>query len=313
MSGPDASAEAVPPKKKEGWRGVLLTALACGAFLWFWFSPERKSADEMSPMEWVALALKTLPKENRKDAMVSYEIALLADALRLKDPALADEVLKSLPDPLFAAASDASAPPVNVVPPGFPAEVKGTVDAALAAYDLVDIPAGGEKLAAALSQIRVLADPSLKASAAVHLAVVETRLGLADKARGIFSAVPEARQAPLAVPVETAVLFPQADLVAPALSWLTGHSGQAPLIVPQLVQARRQRLANKERGELAIHGSAAEPWADPADPERQRRQDIWAAVEARQFPKVRELTDAAPAGEARALAYFTAARAMYWP
>ena len=279
---------------------MLVTALLCGIFLWWWFLPEPVSSEtERDPLHWVGLARQSLGPAEPALGM-RFEIIMIAEALRQRGeheaagkleadwlpsqwPPAAEPAPAAEPSPTEAgnaAADESSVPPAPAAPavPDALAPIAARLDEAAAAFDTLDIERGQTVLREAAAAAAELPDPA-RSHGCWLVAARQARNGLAA------DAVVTRRNAPAAT---GAAAFPDwlvtesfaGDIIAPVINAhaiLPATHPQAVALAARWRALVRARLIERDHPLFTRHGPAADasqPAEDAAAP------TLWAAVEA---------------------------------
>ncbi|MGI8604356.1 MAG: hypothetical protein ACR2OZ_15380 [Verrucomicrobiales bacterium] len=308
--------------RKEGWLGILLTGLACAAFLWWWFTPSKPlPPDQNDPMTWVAAAQRETARGGQNISS-DYDLLVVARLFFLlgHNPEAAD-VAALIRHPALrpVAAEQRSADRDNNHPPASDSaiseDIRRRVQQAREAYDKLDFD-GGQQL---MAEARMLAASRQKSSATTAelawVAAIEYQIGSHEAARETLRPVRVAGNAAIAAwPASVAQEFARSDAVALTLHWLGQVAQTSPdskAVSRALVETLDQRFGFQETSELAKQAGLADPGA-PLEGPRKLRAEIWTAIAENDLARARNLVDAAPAGAARAGACLTVARALLW-
>jgi hypothetical protein len=293
----------LPPKRKEGWFGVLVTAVLCGVFLWWWFLPEPVSAEaERDPLRWVGLARKSLGSADPTLAM-RLEIILIAEALRARGET--EPAAKMEADWLPPAWASRAQPSATEAPPGPDVDTAGPptelasvftrLDEAAAAFDTLEIERGQEVLRAAAAVAAGLADP-LREQGLWLVAARQARNGLAADAILTRQKIPGAGTGRPFPDWLMAELF-DGDIVAPVVAATRALPASDPQVLALTDRWRslaRDRLIARDHPLLTRHGPAADASMPPADPDT---ATLWAAVEANRLGEAVRLAGNDPSAQ----------------
>jgi hypothetical protein len=314
-----------PTRKKEGWLGIALTAMACAAFLWWWMTPEAEPPpDVRDPETWLDDAARLLPPSARS-LELDYDLLFLArswhaDGVKsaatraagfISSPVLREVATADLPPP--------ENPPAESANPADP--VGSRIVEARAAYDQLEFDRGRELVDGAERLAADQINTPAKVAALARVAAARYQLAAAEAARATMhrisaefpNSIPE-------LPVGVILEFAATDALPPCLEWLSRRAPQSPGTVEvarELVRTIDDRVRHRETGELAVHGGAADPGAPP-DAQRQRRIEVWSFVGANDVSALSRLR--APANstpnpapdESAARTALAVARAFLW-
>jgi hypothetical protein len=293
----------LPPKRKEGWFGVLVTAVLCGLFLWWWFLPEPVSAEaERDPLRWVGLARKNLGSADPTLPM-RLEIILIAEALRARgETGPAAKIEADWLPPGWASRAQTSAaeapPEPNAEAAGPPADLASVLtrlNEAATAFDILEIERGQEDLRAAAGVAAGLPDP-LREQALWLVAARQARNGLSADAiftRRKISGAGTGRPFPDWLVAE---MF-DGDIVAPvvaACSVLPASDPQVLALADRWRALARDRLTARDHPLLTRHGPTADASMPPADPDT---ATLWSAVEANRLGEAARLAGNDPSAQ----------------
>ncbi len=319
----------VRSKKKESRLGVLLTALFCGLFLWWWFTPGPVPADtERNPLYWVGLARERLGTSEPGLAQ-RLEIIMISEALRRRgdvDPAAKIEA-DWLPASWQAASPPAAGPemtgsqnadtevepdpdldpPATALPwPSALPEAFGPVltrlDEAAIAFDALEIERGQTVLRDAAAAGAAMPEPA-RTEALWLVTARQARYGLAGDA-----AETRARQATAARPAElpgwlVAELL-EGEIIAPVVAACAALPADHPRLIALAGQWRalvRRGLVDRDYTLIARLGPAADASQPPSRPPDAAAEapasTLWSAVEANRLGEATRLAGKDPSAQ----------------
>lgn len=247
------------PKKKEGWRGILFTALLCGLFLWWWFQPvPPPPGAPHDPLHWVGLARQDLDGQPPTAAM-RLEAVMIAEAVRLRgDDFAAAKIEEDWLPPAWRPAPN-GAPPAT--PPGSPVfeHARETFIQAAAAIDQLEIEKGESLLREAAAQAQRQAEPQ-RGGLLWWTASQQARHGFVESAAATRAAIAETAL-PASAPLWLVQELLLSDMGAPTLQWFAARAeddAEALAAVHFWRTLIRERLQQNDQSLLA----AAGPYAD---------------------------------------------------
>jgi hypothetical protein len=316
-------------KRRESHLGIIVTALACGGFLWWWFTPATPdSTQQHDPMFWFASA-RTQLRQSDHGIAIDYDLFSLARGLLLTGDAGAEAVASiihhralhgaalgiDMPDqpaeqPVPATSNESSAAASS------PEEaVEHSLAEAQTAYNTLDFDGGARWLDKAVSAATESARGPAQNAAWARVAAAQFKLGAYEAAQKSMQSLRASDPGALTtLSGEIIVKLAETDAVAPCLEWLAAappDSDGTRAVVKALAGTIDSRFQHRESGELAAQSSRANPGAR-LDTDRQRRADLWEAVETDRLDRAGQLADSAPPGVERAAAFITIARALAW-
>jgi hypothetical protein len=301
------------PKHKEGWLGVLFTAVLCGVFLWWWFLPGPVSADaERDPMYWIGMAEQAMGAAEPSLAQ-RMEIVMISEGLKMLGHGGPAKELESrwLPAPWLDHHDPSSpeAPPEAApsAPETWPVEARPVIarlDQATAAFDTLDIEAGQSLLRTAATEAAALPMPA-RSHALWLVTARQARNGLAsDAIQTRDTLMPAASDA--AIPDWLVAELFAGDIVAPMVAACERLPSDHPQVITLVRQWRallKQRLHHRDHSLLARHGAetdASRPHQQPESPA------LWEAVEANRLDQASAIAGADPT------AHLAIARMLSW-
>lgn len=296
--------------RKEGRAGIVLTALICGAVLWWWFGSRQEDPLALrNPRAWLQEALKQPPSSPAAD----YDLLLVARlALHRGDRALAEEAAAAQRHPAFRQVALATAPAAAPAGGRLPhSPVAPSLRQALSAVDLLDFERAREHLRQA-GQTAASLPEAERPTAWACLAAVHLILGDPAAAGDALQAL-EGPGAGAALPADAALLLAGTDAVAPVLSWVEAQpasSTSVPEVVRTLVGTIDERLQHGEASDLVVLGSAARP-GRTRSARQQSLVNLWSALEEGDPEKAAAYVKARPPA-ARGDAALAMTRALLW-
>lgn len=329
---PDTPAPPARPRP-EGWFGVLVTAVLCGIFLWWWFLPEPVSSEtERDPLYWVGLA-RAHQGAAEPTLSMRLEIIMIAEALREHGESTVADRLENdwLPptwpratppdtaagdDPAAnnsaAGASTATTTGLATGPApggtGEPDLIAARLEQAAAAFDTLDIEQGQRLLQEAAQAAAALPEPA-RTHALWRVAARQARSGLAADAavtRQHQSMSPGSPEFPDWLIAEMSA----GDLLAPVVDAHAALPADHPRVVALATRWRtlvRERLRQRDHPLFTRHGPATD--ASRPVPDAATAPTLWSAVEANRLGEAARLAGNDPAAclaVARLLAWLAA-------
>jgi len=315
--------ETPPTRKKEGWRGVVVTALLCGLFLWWWFQPAPVSAEtERDPLYWAGRARAALGSSPPSLAQ-RLEIIMISEALRAQGdegPAEALEVdwlpsawraTATLPtddgapwdDRIEAADTDGSASPTPVAVPAGMESLWPPLDLAATAFDTLEIEAGQQALQEAARVAAAQPEPA-RTHGLWLVAARQARNGLEADAAATRKQVRADGGGEF--PDWLVAEMVDGGVVAPVVAACATRPEIDPLVMQFIDRWRsmvRDRWRHRDHPLLTRHGPAADASAtrEPAG-----AGSLWAHVEANRLTAAAALAGDDPS------AHLAIARLLVW-
>lgn len=94
-----------PPRKKESTRGIVIVAILCASFLWWWFTLD-VTPEDVGPSGLLTRAMEEIPPGTPRPLVLDFDLQELAMCwLRAGKPAEAISVAEKIHDPLLQARS----------------------------------------------------------------------------------------------------------------------------------------------------------------------------------------------------------------